>query len=264
MADNVTADSGSGGAVFATDDIGGVHYPIGKITFGALDSQTIASSNNGTADAGTQRVTIASDSTGQIKLAAGTAEIGKLAAGTAAIGKLAANSGVDIGDVGATGNVAHDAVDSGNPLKIGGKANSAEPTAVAAGDRVDAWLDRYGRLVVILGHPDPEPPATSTLTNTTEATVIAAPGASQHLYIKGVQAGNGSTTVTRLDLKEGASGTVRKSMPLAISGGGFTTQFDPPWQIPANTALVAQLSATPSGGLADVRVNIDYYIAPDA
>jgi hypothetical protein len=48
-------------------------------------------SGNGTA-ATSQRVTIASDSTGQIKLAAGTAEIGKLAAGTAEIGNVK-NSG---------------------------------------------------------------------------------------------------------------------------------------------------------------------------
>jgi len=69
MADNVTADAGAGGAVFATDDIGpGVHYPIIKLTFGALDSQTIASSGNGTVDAGTQRVTIASDTTGVLSV----------------------------------------------------------------------------------------------------------------------------------------------------------------------------------------------------
>ena len=41
---------------------------------------------NGAATAGTLRVTVANDSTGQIKLAAGTAEIGKLAAGTAVVG----------------------------------------------------------------------------------------------------------------------------------------------------------------------------------
>ena len=34
MADNVIASSGSGGATFATDDIGGVHYPRSKITWG--------------------------------------------------------------------------------------------------------------------------------------------------------------------------------------------------------------------------------------
>ena len=34
MADNVTADPGTGGAVFATDDIGGVHFPRTKIVIG--------------------------------------------------------------------------------------------------------------------------------------------------------------------------------------------------------------------------------------
>lgn len=45
------------------------------------------------------------------------------------------------------GAVAHDGVDSGNPLKIGGKANSAVPTSVAAGDRVDAWFGLDGSQV---------------------------------------------------------------------------------------------------------------------
>lgn len=61
MTDNVVSDPGSGGAVFATDDIGGTHYPITKITFGALDSQTLASSGAGNVDAGTQRVVLATD-----------------------------------------------------------------------------------------------------------------------------------------------------------------------------------------------------------
>jgi hypothetical protein len=64
VADNVTADPGTGGAVFATDDIGGVHYPITKITIGALESQTLLTGGNGATDAGTVRVTVSSDSTG--------------------------------------------------------------------------------------------------------------------------------------------------------------------------------------------------------
>lgn len=44
MADNVQANSGSGGATFATDAIGSapeVHYPINKPAYGALNSVTI-------------------------------------------------------------------------------------------------------------------------------------------------------------------------------------------------------------------------------
>lgn len=46
------------------------------------------------------------------------------------------------------GDIAHDAADSGSPVKIGGKAASAQPTAVSANDRVNAWLDLNGRQVV--------------------------------------------------------------------------------------------------------------------
>lgn len=47
-----------------------------------------------------------------------------------------------------SGDVAHDAADSGNPIKIGGKAASSAPAAVSAGDRVNAYFDTAGRLVV--------------------------------------------------------------------------------------------------------------------
>jgi len=47
MADNVTANAGSGGATFATDDIGGVHYPISKLAFGALDTANIVAAASG-------------------------------------------------------------------------------------------------------------------------------------------------------------------------------------------------------------------------
>jgi len=43
------------------------------------------------------------------------------------------------------GDTAHDSVDTGNPVKIGGKASTSKPTAVSNGDRVNAYLDQYGR-----------------------------------------------------------------------------------------------------------------------
>lgn len=47
MADNVTANAGSGGATFATDDIGGVHYPLSKLAWGALDSVNVVAAASG-------------------------------------------------------------------------------------------------------------------------------------------------------------------------------------------------------------------------
>jgi len=48
-----------------------------------------------------------------------------------------------------TGNVAHDSPDTLGAVKIGGKAVSAEPTAVASGDRVDAYFDLKGYQQII-------------------------------------------------------------------------------------------------------------------
>lgn len=90
------------------------------------------------------------DSTGRLRVAA-----------------LPANSGVDIGDVDVlslpastntievVGDVAHDAVSAGNPVAVGGAARSAQPTAVAAGDRAELYTDRHGTLHTRSGHQLP-------------------------------------------------------------------------------------------------------------
>lgn len=46
MADNVIANPGAGGATFATDEVAGVHYPVGKLAYGAADSATMVSMSN--------------------------------------------------------------------------------------------------------------------------------------------------------------------------------------------------------------------------
>jgi hypothetical protein len=137
MADNITLDPGTGGAVIRTDDDGTAQWQYVKVVFGADNTQTIVTSSAGlpvelllsTAEIGNVKNsgTFATQATlqagtaevgklaagvaeiGNVKnsgtfvvqstLQAGTAEIGKLAAGTASIGILGANSGVDIGDI---------------------------------------------------------------------------------------------------------------------------------------------------------------------
>ncbi len=47
MADNVTANAGSGGAVFATDDISSVHYPLTKLVWGPLDTANVVAAASG-------------------------------------------------------------------------------------------------------------------------------------------------------------------------------------------------------------------------
>lgn len=126
----------------------------------------LSTAGNGTA-ATAHRVTIASDSTGVVGLAAGTNNIGdvdvlSIAAGDNNIGNVdivtmpnvTLNEPVSVDDNGgsltvdAAGDVAHDAVDAGNPVKIGGVASSTVPANVTTGDRVNAWFQQNGAQVV--------------------------------------------------------------------------------------------------------------------
>lgn len=56
-----------------------------------------------------------------------------------------------------SGDVAHDAADAGEPVKIGYKAiaHGTNPTAVAANDRTNGYANRAGVPFVIGGHPNP-------------------------------------------------------------------------------------------------------------
>ena len=168
MANNVTLSAGTAdGAVIATDDIGAVHYPYTKIGIGADDTFTILVGGAGAVAAGVQRVTLASDDPAVTDLAAIevllTTQAGYLDGIETLIGTTNTNTGnaatslsvMDDWDNGASdgasvsGDVAHDAADAGEPVKIGGFAKAAAPTDVSAdGDRVNAWFDLAGRLQI--------------------------------------------------------------------------------------------------------------------
>ena len=113
---DVTINNSTGVAAVNIQDGGNTITVDGTVGITANSSVNVAQMNgvnttmgNGTSGTGVQRVTIASDSTGQVKLAAGTA----------AIGKLTANSGVDIGDVDVTSlPVGHNIIDSGTVTTI--------------------------------------------------------------------------------------------------------------------------------------------------
>ena len=116
MADNVTLNAGSGGAVIATDDDGTAHHQYVKLEFGADNTQTKVTSSVGlpVGDAGgsltvdqptgtnLHMVVDSGTVTTVSTVTSVTAIANALPAGTNAIGKLAANSGVDIGDVDVT------------------------------------------------------------------------------------------------------------------------------------------------------------------
>jgi len=86
------------------------------------------------------------------------------------------------------GNIAHDAVDSGNPIKIGHRAVDVgvTPTAVAAGDRTDGLSMRGGVPFAITGFPDPSFTVSNFTAAQTDTSIGPAVGASQKFVLTGL------------------------------------------------------------------------------
>jgi hypothetical protein len=203
----------------------------------------------------------------------GDVDIASIAAGDNNIGNVdivshpALPAGTNnIGDVdvltlpGVAGTVAHDAADSGNPVKIGGRARTADVTAVAQDDRVDTVATILGKQVVqnyaLPGHFTDDD--VTTLTNTTAADVIAAPGAGIRLYITEITVTNAHATVgTKVEIRDGT--TVMRQVYAAAAGGGASITFPTPLRLTANTALTARNVTTG----ADVDVSASGYTAAE-
>ena len=195
-----------------------------------------------------------------------------LPAGANAIGKLAANSGVDIGDVDVltlpnvtlaagtntnemVGDAAHDAAIAGNPVRIGGRALTADYTAVAAGDTADFITTLTGKQVM---YPYANPNNTWSyaapaggLVTTTAVTIKAAAGANVRNYITDIQVVNSHATVsTELTINDGAAGTVLWRGWLQAAGGGYSIHFNTPLRGTANTLLeIDEITATGTTGV---------------
>jgi len=228
---------------------------------------------NGTA-ATAQRVTLASDSTGQVVLAAGTA----------AIGKLVANSGVTIGAVEIAaaqtlatvttvgtvttcstvttltgGGVAHDGADSGNPVKVGWKASATPSTGtpVASGDRTDAIADLDGAALVrpfTLGDLVSER-VTDTGGSSTAFSNFGATASTRN-YVTGIVVYNSSASAGYVDFRDGTGGSVLFTVPLPAGGGAVVTLGGAPlFRTTANTALAYDVSAA----LSTVYISVSGY-----
>ncbi|QGH72706.1 MAG: hypothetical protein [Podoviridae sp. ctQNx1] len=87
-------------------------------------------------------------------------------------------------------------------------------------------------------------------------TLIAAPGAGLAVYVTMLAISNASGANTRARVGTSASiGTVQ--MMMAASGGGFVTQYDPPWKLSANEALLCSVKPNVSEGI----FNCHFFVA---
>ena len=141
-----------------------------------------------------------------------------------------------------SGDVAHGTADAGEPVKIGGKALSADPTAEATGDRVNALFDLIGRQVMFpysLKENLVSGAITTAMTGTTSTSLIGAPGSGLYNYITQITVSNAHGTVgTDVAIQDGSGGTTIYTIPAAAVYGGAVVTFPAPLKQPtSNTAL---------------------------
>ncbi len=233
MPDNLDITPGSGRTI-GTDLVGGVDYQRTKVVWGP----------DGT-------VNDADVATGkplpvQLRSPTGTDLVG--AAGTASAAVVTVQ-GIASGTAqSVAGDVAHDSADSGNPVKIGAKAVSAEPAAVTANDRVNLYADLTGKLVV-LPYANPENfvsgAITTAMTGTTSTSLIAAPASGLRNYITQITVSNSHATIgTDVVIQDGSGGTTLYTIPAGPIYGGAVLTFPTPLRQPTTATAIYVANVT--------------------
>lgn len=140
------------------------------------------------------------------------------------------------------GTVAHDSADSGAPIKIGGRAVSAEITPVTTGDRTDSIHDLAGKQVV-MPYANNENfvsgAITTAMTGTTSTSLVAAPAAGLRNYITTIIVSNAHGTVgTDVVIQDGSGGTTLMTIPAAAVYGGAVINLPVPLRQPTTATAI--------------------------
>lgn len=223
----------------------------------------VASSvGNGTTDTGTQRVTLSSDSTGQVKLATGANTIGAVSNTSFAVTQATAASlnatvvGTGTFAVQAAGGTASGSSLTASPLTGGGLAKTANPTAVSDGQVVNSTHDKLGKQVVVGSIRDLKADAALTLTSTTTETTLIAQIASTFIDVYGLIVANISATACEVIFRDTTAGTARFSIevPAGDTRGFMLPESAAYKQTTVNTNWTAQCGTS----VASIKINALY------
>jgi len=178
---------------------------------------------------------------------------------TNAIGSVILGNGTitnNIGTVSAVGSVANGATDSGNPVKVGGKAYTASPTAVTNAQRSDFITDKVGKQVVVQSIRDLKGDQATTITSSTTETTIVTAVASTFLDLYGLIITNTSATATEVIIRDVTAGTARFSfvVPPNDTRGFMLNESAAYKQTTVNTAWTAQCVTS----VASIKINAMY------
>ena len=164
MADNITLNTGSGGATIAADDVSSVWYQRVKLTDGTADSTTPINAGNGTA-ANAIRVTVASDSTGVIGVTDNSGSLtvdnnGTFAVqATVAAGATNIAKAEDVASADADVGVPAMAVRKATPANTSGTDGDYEMLQMYAGR---LWVDASGKTLTVDGSGATQPVSYAT------------------------------------------------------------------------------------------------------
>ena len=144
------------------------------------------------------------------------------------------------------GDVAHDAADSGNPVKVGGQARTTNPTAVADADRANFITDKLGKQVVVNSIRDLKGVQKTTITASTSETTIVTAVASTFLDLYGLIISNTDASACNVTIKDATSGTTRAviAVPAGDVRGFMLTESAAIPQASVNNNWTATCSAS--------------------
>ncbi len=153
--------------------------------------------------------------------------------------EISANNGLDVG-----GEISFNAVDNGNPIKIGGRVVSTTAALTAANDssRVNAMFDDVGKQVVVMNSPrDLVIQSTTSISNSSESIALSAGGAGIFHDLTLLTMTNKSACGMQVSLRDSRGGTPTMIFYLSSSGGAVVP-FASPWkQTTANNQWTIQL-----------------------
>lgn len=148
--------------------------------------------------------------------------------------------------VAAAGDVAHDGVDSGNPVKVGAQARTSNPTAVANADRVNFIADKLGKQIVVGAIRELKGVQKTTITTSVAETTIVTAVASTFLDLYGLILANTSATIVTVTIRDTTGGSAIAIIEVpANDTRGFMLPVDTAIpQTTANTNWTAQGDAS--------------------
>lgn len=229
----------------------------GNIIVGSVSS-ALPSGTNILGKVGIDQTTVGTTNAVSVaQLGANTVSTGNGASGTGVLRVAQVNDGTGVLATVSTvstltgGAIAHDGVDSGNPIKVGSRAITLTSTAtlVSSADRTDSIADLDGATIVRSGVPLGDL-LSEAVSNTDGASTAftnfgATTGTKNYVTSYNIFRTDTGTTMIYVDFRDGAAGSVLYRVPVPPTGGanspcvGGSALF----KTTANTALAYDVSA---------------------